>query len=81
MGEDLKAQHVDRNVALAEIGDDAFRAVVERGGHDDNLVALVERIFVEGLPEAAAELLSQALARCEAPVDRGDVLGAESLYP
>src|SRR5438093_989447 len=62
MGEHLKAQHVDWDVALVEIGDDALSAVVERAGHDDDLMALVERILIELLPKPLTEVLGQAAA-------------------
>ena len=81
VGEDLEAEHVDRDVALAQVGDDALGAGVERGRDDDDLVAFVERILVQCLAEALLEILGEVLAGGEAAVDRGDVLGAQFLDP
>ena len=66
VGEDLEAEEVDRDVALAEVSDDALGAGVERGRDDDDLVALVERVLVERQAEALLEVLAEVPAGGEA---------------
>jgi hypothetical protein len=79
--EDLKTEYVDRNVALAQVGNDSLRAVVERRGHDDDLVTLVQRFLVEVAPKARAKVLGQAATWREAAVDRRDVIRPKLFDP
>ena len=81
MDEPLETQHVDGDVAIAQVVDDAFVTVVERRGDDDDLVTQVERLFVEVVTQSLKDVLGQAIGRREVAVDGGDVLGPESFVP
>ena len=81
IGEDLEQERVDSDAALGQVGDDALCAVVERGSHDHDLVALVQRVFVEFLPEAPPEVVGQAAVGSEAAVDGGNVVRVQAGRP
>jgi hypothetical protein len=53
MREDLKAQNVNWNIPVTQVRNDAFGTVIKGAGNDDNLMTLIQRIFVEFLPESA----------------------------
>jgi hypothetical protein len=55
IGENLKAQHVDRDVAFAQVRHDALCFGIERGSNNNDLVAGIERFFVERLAEAGSD--------------------------
>ncbi len=55
--EHLEAQHVDRNIAPAQVGDDSLGAIVERRGNNDDLMALIQSFFIKLLAEPLTEVL------------------------
>lgn len=61
-------------MSLIQIGNDALAAVVERGGDDDDLMTVVERLFVQGLSEPCQKVLGEIASGSEATIDGVDVL-------
>src|SRR5690606_261569 len=54
--EHLEAKHVDGDIALAQVADDALAAGIQLGGDDDDLVALVQRLGLQRRAEARLEV-------------------------
>jgi hypothetical protein len=59
VSEHLEEQHIDRDVTVAEVSDDALGTVVEGRGHDNDLMALIERILIKFSAETLTEILGQ----------------------
>jgi hypothetical protein len=47
-------------LSLAKVCDNPLGAIVKRRCHDDDLVTLIQRIFVKILPETLTEICCQA---------------------
>jgi len=56
---DLKAQDVDRDIAFVKVVDDPLAAVVERAGHNDDLMVFVDSDIVERRSEPRFKVLGQ----------------------
>jgi hypothetical protein len=79
--EDLEEQNVDRDPAIVQVAYDPLAARVERGRDDDDLMAVVQGVLIEGLTEMGQEVLGKAPPGPEARLDGGNVLSVEALYP
>jgi hypothetical protein len=63
MLEGLKEEDVDRNVFVVEVADDAFGAGIEFGRAENDLVRLVEEVFIQVFAEAFFERAIMALTQ------------------
>ena len=81
IAEDLKKQHIDWDVAIAEVSDNALGAGVELGGNNDDLMALIDALFVDCLAVFVLEGFGQAFATGELLKDAGDCFGCQCFDP
>jgi hypothetical protein len=79
--EDLEEHDIDRDVARVQVGHDALGGGVELGGHDDDLVRVVQRLFIERDAEPLLEGRTQATALREPVVDLDDAVGRQLRHP
>ena len=81
MREHLKEQDVDGYVPIAEIIDDLFGTVVQRGSNNNNLMVLVEVTVFERLPKPATKIVCKVPCWREPSVNIRNVLWLELLHP
>ncbi|MNR10627.1 hypothetical protein D3C85_1268890 [compost metagenome] len=79
--EHLKAQHVDGDIPLAEVRHDTLGAGVQPGRDDDDLVALVERLFIQRHAEVGLKVRRQIRVLAIAFVDGGNIFGGQFFHP
>lgn len=81
MLEDLEEEHVDGNVLIVEVADNALRGGIEFGGTENNLVRLVQFVLIEFRAEAFLEGIVQCLSARILAVDAADLAWLQLLHP
>lgn len=77
----LEEEHVDRDVFVVEVADNSFGGRIEFGRAENDLVRLVEEVFIQVFAEAFFEGGIERLTFAVITVDLCDAVGGQIFHP